>query len=87
MTFVHIEREEVTTTEKTSKLGVGIFRVTITWENGELYSVYLCDESDRPSAFSLYSKYPRDIEMLRDLLSATLVELGIEEAQNDTVGE
>jgi hypothetical protein len=83
MTYVSVDRSKVTTTERESILSAGEFRATITWkvfddDPEEVDSVYIYSESRKDKDFSLHKKYPRDIVMLRDLLSAVLVELRVE---------
>lgn len=87
MTYVSVDRDKTTETKRKSMLTAGNFTVRIEWvafdnKDEEIEKILVSKSGE-----NYWTKSPRDIETLRDLLSAALVELGIEEVQDDTVRE
>ena len=88
MTYISVDRQVDVLTTNRSYLSASYYQSVITWENKELLNVNIrCLDQSTQTGFSFDSKQPEVIQDLRDLLSAVLVELGIEEIQDDTVRE
>lgn len=83
-TRVSVHKGRVVTEEDSIVLTAGAYQVEVEWVNGVLNFVYF-EEMDHTQGFQRKFSDADELVIIRDLLSATLIEMKLEEGEYDSI--
>ena len=83
-TYITVNKAHVVTEEDGIVLTAGAYKVEVAYTNGKLEFIHFA-ELDSTYNFARKFSDPKELVKIRDLLSATLIEMKLEEGEYDTL--